>query len=108
MSDIEPSSLRDGLRGGIFIPGAFGKAELEFAAMLLIHYCAEMGNKWQGVSWPEMQKFLKARDQLPEWKILHNPFFRPDFRGLVPAGLATCPLAALGPENPISRRSVVG
>ncbi len=88
---LKPSELCPYFVGGIFIPDGFGKAELEFAVMTIVKFCAEEGDKWQGVSWPQIAAYLKARDELPEWKWLHNPFMTPDFRGLFTKGLATSP-----------------
>jgi len=81
---IAPSDIAP--RGGIFLPGAFGKAELEQAALCVLLVCQKRG-AWGLVAWSDVKALIKAGDN-PLADFARNPFFRPDFHGLEQKGLA--------------------
>lgn len=59
---------------------SFGKAELEQAAWILTKYLCQHGDIWGGVVFHELIDWIPALDLPP------NPFFNPDFLGLVNRG----------------------
>ena len=79
---LKPSELAARLTGTMGMPNAMGRAETEQAAALLIHYCAAHGDKWQLVKYPSMRQFIIGNAEKEEWRVLKNPFFRPDFPAL--------------------------
>ena len=73
--------------GDIFLPGAFGKAELEFAAILVVMWHHHNGHmeEWVPVTRQQIIDFItEAHDMKrdPVWSLIKNPFFNPDPNGL--------------------------
>lgn len=69
----------------------FGRAELEFAAALIVRGCVRNGDRWQSLSPREIGQAMKADAEPGEpWETLQrNPFLpQPDFHGLVERGFA--------------------
>jgi hypothetical protein len=67
--------------------GTMRRAEVEFAAALLVRACQVLGDRWQPLSWQQVAKVLRAdRTSVAKW--LANPFFRPDVHDLVARGYA--------------------
>ena len=77
-----------------FLPlvGAFGRAELEMAAAVIVLTCKRNGDDWQAVRLRQLGETLKV--ELEEGCLKHlaqSPFVPlPDFRGLVAGGFAEC------------------
>ncbi len=96
---IDPADIRP--RGGIFLPEAFGKSELETAAVLLVYYFQEPG-VWAPFRPDEWSMWLKnkalARDNRHIDTLMSNPFlgaqFAVGFWGLVHKGFIV-PLSPL-------------
>lgn len=80
----QPSEIQP--HGGVVVfPNAFGKAELEYAALCLWTVCRDRG-AWGPVRAEEMRKKIQNDPQLRA--LFGNPFARVDFFGLVDKGLA--------------------
>lgn len=74
------------------LPGTFGRAELEYAAALLVRTLQVLDRPWGPVLPHEIDSMLdielaeaKAAGKRHPWD---HPFFRPDFDGLIEAGFA--------------------
>lgn len=68
-----------------------GKTELENAAMLILRALVRGGDEWKPVGPKDMGTAIDAdlRDNIEPLKALsRNPFFNPDFSGLVDKGFA--------------------
>lgn len=84
------------------LPNMLDKAELEFAAFLIIRYCAEANeDKWEDpvdvkrlVGWIRMEAKLHGEER-GHWS--RHPFFRPDFFGLATGGFAELELSPIDP-----------
>jgi hypothetical protein len=74
---------RDLLRFMPFLPGTFGKAELELAAVLVVlwHY-EERNEDWTPVSCRTVIEWSLKTELGSVVSIGTNPFFLPDFEGL--------------------------
>lgn len=86
---IKPSEVV--LGPDVPLVGTLGKAEFEHAAAMLVRACQVLGDKWQPVDPDEgIEVFRKdVEAKTAPWVHLNtNPFFQPDFRGLVEAGFA--------------------
>jgi len=98
---LRPSEVR--FSGtGFMLPNMLDKAELEFAAFLIIRYCAEVNeDEWEDpvdvkrlVGWIRMEAKLHGKER-GHWS--RNPFFRPDFHGLATGGFAELELSPIDP-----------
>ena len=85
----------DLLRFMPFLPNAFGRAELEFAGVLVVlwHYDQKHVD-WQRVSPKTVVEWALASELPIVVKLRNNPFFLPDFEGLRVKGFVE------GWENP--------
>lgn len=78
-----PSAIR------IVVPpfvGTLGSAELEHAAALLVRACQVRGDRWQAMTYEEMEEVLKVditEQRGPICRFLRSPFLSPDFARLV-------------------------
>jgi hypothetical protein len=73
------------------LTGTMDKVEIEVAAALMVSTCAVLEDRWQALSWAQIQGVMSAhRDNAIEpWaSMLRNPFIRPDFPKLLAAGYA--------------------
>jgi hypothetical protein len=78
------------------LTGTMKKAESEQAAALIIHVCAMLGDKWQPVTFGEIQTAIEAAlasgtpTRRERWlrDMVSNPFVRPDVHRLVRDGFA--------------------
>lgn len=76
--------------------GTMKRAEVEYAAALIVFACAWKGDTWQPIRFREVQaasrEALEAKDPTPhqQWArdILAVPFFRPDVHSLIALGFA--------------------
>lgn len=73
--------------GDIFLPGAFGKAEIEFAAVLVVMWHHHHGHmdEWVPVTRQQIIDFLTTaahEKREPIFSLVKNPFFMPDPNGL--------------------------
>lgn len=73
------------------LTACFNKTEAECAAAILVWVCQQLGNEWQRLSVPSIDKALDAAmsaSPMPEpicsW--VRNPFISPDFARLVVDG----------------------
>lgn len=87
---MKPSEVR--MWNGVlpFVGSAFGHAETEFAAGLLVLACRFHGDQWQPLITRQLGEMMK-KELEPEGQLHHlknNPFARPDLRGLVRDGFA--------------------
>lgn len=103
---LRPSEVR--FSGtGFMLPNMLDKAELEFAAFLIIRYCAEVNeDKWENpvdvkrlVGWIRLEAKLHGKERA-HWS--RNPLFRPDFHGLATSGFAEFEFSAPDPEAPLT------
>lgn len=67
--------------------GSLGKAELEHAAACLIR-CYQIKNSWDPITAQEFDEFITQDNAGPLKLWILNPFFKPDFGGLITAGYA--------------------
>jgi len=65
------------------MPNGFNKAELEWAAILVICYCEQNGNKWQPIIYEDFVAFLGFKMTPRE---ASNPFYKPDLLKLIADG----------------------
>lgn len=68
-----------------------GRAELEHAAAMIVRACQVSGDVWQPIAPTRMGVVINddlAAKREPFHSLNTNPFFRPDFRGLVEKGFA--------------------
>jgi hypothetical protein len=73
------------------LTGTMTRRVNEFAAAILVHVCEARGDEWQPVTLTQMLEVLSSDAQSgrePFAKLLRNPFFTPDFAGLVDQGFA--------------------
>lgn len=88
---MKPSDVRM-FRGLLPLVGTFGRAELEFAAALLVRTCVRNGDEFGAHPPRSIGVTMKADvdEALEPWvSFARNPFVpRPDFRGLAEAGFA--------------------
>ncbi len=87
MPDFLPSQVQ------LVVPplaGTMGRAEVEFAAALIVRACQVLGDRWQPISWKQSVEAFKAdRDAGREFgRLMENPVFRPDAYDLVKRGFA--------------------
>lgn len=77
----------DFLRFMPFLPSVFGKAELEFAAVIVILWHVDQGlTVWTGVS-PKTVVEWALKTEMPLMvRLRTNPFFSSDFHGLQKSG----------------------
>lgn len=71
--------------------GCCGRAEVEQAVALIVRACQVMGNRWQPVAWPDIQKVLRADIEAktpPFAWLVRNPFFNPDVHDAIRGGFA--------------------
>lgn len=78
-------------RGVLPLIGTFGRAELEFAAALMVLACRDNGDTWQAVKPREVGNAMQLAGE--KGKEMHhlkgNPFLpRPDIHGLIEKGFA--------------------
>jgi hypothetical protein len=67
------------------------RAEVEFAASLIVRTLQVKGDAWRPVEWSEIQEVIKAdmaEDREPFASLMKNPVFRPDAPDLVKRGYA--------------------
>jgi hypothetical protein len=107
---IDPSDI--GPRGGVFLPEAFGKAEPEVAAVLLLYYFQQLGvwAPFRPDNWSEwLKERAHRRDVRGVVSILSNPFMAPGFASgfwaLVDRGFIV-PVVPLNEGEPIGDRLV--
>lgn len=82
-----PSRVR--LEG--WLTDTMGKSELEQAAMLLVRACAVLGDRWRPLTLVQVNEVWRLdflNKVYPFSGLVLNPFFRPDFLGLVAHGFA--------------------
>lgn len=87
--------------GVVPLIATFGKAEIEYAAAILVRACHALGDEWRAVTWSEIEAVLKSdrtEGREPFASLILNPFFRPDVRALVDKGFARW---TGGPGGPI-------
>lgn len=74
------------------LPGAFGRAEREQAAAVLVRVCQVLGDLWQPVLWKQVQAVLRADAANPTATLVASwlsfPLFRPDVHDLCAKGFA--------------------
>lgn len=79
--------------------GILGRSEHEAAAALIVFACFYHGDTWQPITIRQIQSALvwaKETNHATFSKLLENPFWRPDFQGLVEAGFANGDLSSAG------------
>lgn len=79
--------------------GILGRSEYEAAAALIVFACFYHGDTWQPITIRQIQSALvwaKETNHVTFPKLLENPFWRPDFQGLVEAGFANGDLSSAG------------
>lgn len=86
--EFRPSQV---LLAGLPLCNTMGKAEIEFAAALIVRACQALGDVWQPVTLEEVARVIKqdvdqARE--PFTSLMRNPFFKPEFWLLVERGFA--------------------
>lgn len=75
---FKPSDIK--LNISIALPNTFDKAELEQAASLLLFILQKENEGWNPVNWNLVEKYCNDYQFV---KIFSNPFFKPNFAGLV-------------------------
>lgn len=71
--------------------GAFGKAEAEWAAGLIVRACQLQGDEWKPVTAADIGDAMQAdidEKVEPLASLVRNPFFRPDIWQLIERGFA--------------------
>lgn len=92
-----PADIRFG--AGLPFVGLLGRSELEAAAALIVRICQRSGGVFRPLVPKEIEDAINAdvrEDVSPFSELIANPFWRPDFRGLVDAGFADF----IGTKNP--------
>lgn len=87
--DFKPSDVR---LDAIPLINAFGRAECECAAALLVRACVLHGDVWAAQSFDAIRGAFDADVAAkisPIYHIASNPFLQPDFWSLVAKGFAT-------------------
>lgn len=78
-----PAQIR--VMPGGFLVNRFGRAELEFAAAIIVRWHhVHSPEAWTTVTRRQIADFISADEQVREW--LKNPFMQPDPSGLVAKG----------------------
>jgi hypothetical protein len=87
--DFKPSEVV--LFADAALTGTLGRAELEHAATLIVRACQAKDDRWQPIGAADMGNVIvgdRDRKAEPIHSLMDNPFFRPDFDGLVEKGFA--------------------
>lgn len=88
MIDFKPSQV---MLAAIPLVDTMHKAEVEFAAALVVRVCQVQGDSWQAVGFDDVAKALTADVEAgtpPFAKLVNCPVFRPDVWRLVTDGYA--------------------
>lgn len=91
MADSRPTPSEVACRLGplLALPNAFGRAEDEQAAAIIICALSDMQSDWAPVRTSHVVEFLKEKVDSDRFRVLRNPFFRPDVHSLAARGFAT-------------------